>query len=155
MISSCLCISLSLSLSWNSKILLLGRIKLKQALFCSALAYTYLCHYEDRMRFDIAKSEMKFPFVSALTFRYICRISEAVRHSQAENVIFACLCALLSLYLQQIRRQTTVISNHPTLCTTCRLSYILPCKTQGKRLNPEIPCSVCTKTVKTNWRWNR
>ena len=155
MISSCLCISLSLSLSWNSKILLLGRIKLKQALFCSTLAYTYLCHYEDRMRFDIAKSEMKFPFVSALTFCYICRISEAVRHSQAENVIFACLCALLSLYLQQIRRQTTVISNHPTLCTTCRLSYILPCKTQGKRLNPEIPCSVCTKTVKTNWRWNR
>ena len=72
MISSRLCISLSLSLSWNSKILLLGRIKLKQALFCSALAYTYLCHYEDRMRFGIAKSEMKFPFVSALTFRYIC-----------------------------------------------------------------------------------
>ena len=70
-----------------------------------------------------------------LVFLYICRISEAVRHSQAENVIFACLCALLSLYLQQIRRQTTVISNHPTLCTTCRLSYILPCKTQGRRLN--------------------
>ena len=85
-----------------------------------------------------------------LVLHYICGISEAVRHSQAENAIFACLCAHLSLYLQQIRRQTTVISNHPTLCTTCRLSYILPCKTQGKRLNSEIPCSVCTKTVKTN-----
>ena len=24
------------------------------------------------MRFGIAKSEIKFPFVSALTFRYIC-----------------------------------------------------------------------------------
>ena len=32
----------------------------------------YLCHYGDRMRFGIAKSEMKFPFVSALTFRYLC-----------------------------------------------------------------------------------
>lgn len=98
----------------------------------------------------IVKPKIQFSFTFALTFHYICRISEAVRHSQAENVIFACLCAHLSLYLQQIRRQTTVISNHPTLCTTCRLSYILPCKTQGKRLNSEIPCSVCTKTVKTN-----
>ena len=32
----------------------------------------YLCHYGDRMRFGIAKSEMKFPFVSVLTFRYLC-----------------------------------------------------------------------------------
>ena len=38
-----------------------------------------------------------------LVFLYICRISEAVRHSQAENVIFACLCAHLSLYLWNVR----------------------------------------------------
>ena len=72
MISVCLCTLFSLSLSWNSKIPPLGRIKLKRALFCSALAYMYLCHYGDRMRFGIAKSEMKFPFVSVLTFRYLC-----------------------------------------------------------------------------------
>ena len=38
-----------------------------------------------------------------LVLHYICRISEAVRHSQAENVIFACLCAHLSLYLWNVR----------------------------------------------------
>ena len=38
-----------------------------------------------------------------LVFLYICRISETVRHSQAENVIFACLCAHLSLYLWNVR----------------------------------------------------
>lgn len=38
-----------------------------------------------------------------LVFYYICRISEAVRHSQAKNVIFACLCAHLSLYLWNVR----------------------------------------------------
>ena len=38
----------------------------------SALAFRYLCKYEDRMRFGIAKSGMRFPFVSALAFRYIC-----------------------------------------------------------------------------------
>ena len=35
----------------------------------------YLCTYEDRLRFGIAKSEIKFPFVSALTFHYICEFS--------------------------------------------------------------------------------
>ena len=40
--------------------------------FVSALTYRYLCWYEDRLRFGIAKSEIKFPFVSALTFRYLC-----------------------------------------------------------------------------------
>ena len=34
----------------------------------------YLCTYEDRLRFGIAKSEIKFPFVSALTFRYLCKL---------------------------------------------------------------------------------
>ena len=72
MISVCLCTLFSLSLSWNSKIPPLGRIKLKRALFCSALAYMYLCHYGDRVRFGMVKSEMKFPFASALTFRYLC-----------------------------------------------------------------------------------
>ena len=72
MISVCLCTLFSLSLSWNSKIPPLGRIKLKRALFCSALAYMYLCHYGDRVRFGMVKSEMKFPFASALTFPYIC-----------------------------------------------------------------------------------
>ena len=37
-----------------------------------------------------------------LVLHYICRISEAVRHSQAENVIFVCLCShlLLSLFIK-------------------------------------------------------
>ena len=78
MISVCLCTLFSLSLSWNSKIPPLGRIKLKRALFCSALAYMYLCHYGDRIRFGMVKSEMWFPFVFALAFRYICMIKNVV-----------------------------------------------------------------------------
>ena len=34
----------------------------------------YLCTYEDRLRFGIAKSETRFPFVSALTFHYLCKL---------------------------------------------------------------------------------
>ena len=30
------------------------------------------CEYEDRLRFGIVKSEMRFPFASALAFRYLC-----------------------------------------------------------------------------------
>ncbi|WP_302017181.1 hypothetical protein, partial [Barnesiella intestinihominis] len=37
-----------------------------------ALGFSYLCHYEDRIRFGIAKSEMRFPFVSVFIFRYLC-----------------------------------------------------------------------------------
>ena len=40
--------------------------------FVSALGLHYLCHNEDRMWFDIANSEMRFPFASALTFHYLC-----------------------------------------------------------------------------------
>ncbi len=40
----------------------------------SALAFRYLCKYEDRMRFGIAKSGMRFLFVSALAFRYLCKL---------------------------------------------------------------------------------
>ena len=36
------------------------------------LHFLCLCNYENRLRFGIAKSETRFPFVSALTFRYIC-----------------------------------------------------------------------------------
>ncbi len=32
----------------------------------------YLCTYEDRLRFGIVKTEIKFPFVSALTLHYLC-----------------------------------------------------------------------------------
>ena len=39
--------------------------------------------------------------VSTFDFRYI--YIDTVRHSQAENVIFACLCAHLSLYLWNVR----------------------------------------------------
>ena len=39
----------------------------------------YLCTYEDRLRFGIAKSEIKFPFVSALTFRYLCWYEDRIR----------------------------------------------------------------------------
>ncbi len=42
--------------------------------FVSALAFRYLCKYEDRMRLGIAKAGMRFPFVSALTFRYLCKL---------------------------------------------------------------------------------
>ena len=42
--------------------------------FVSALTFRYLCKYENRMRFGIAKLEMNFPFVSALTFRYLCKV---------------------------------------------------------------------------------
>ncbi len=44
-----------------------------------------------------------FVVIRLSSFLYICRISETVRHSQAENVIFACLCAHLSLYLWNVR----------------------------------------------------
>ena len=40
--------------------------------FVSALTFRYLCWYEDRLRFGIDKSEIKFPFVSALTLHYLC-----------------------------------------------------------------------------------
>ena len=40
--------------------------------FVSTLTFYYLCKYEDGMRFGIAKSEIKFPFVSTLTFYYLC-----------------------------------------------------------------------------------
>ena len=33
---------------------------------------SYLCEYEDRLRFGIVKSETRFSFVSALTFHYLC-----------------------------------------------------------------------------------
>ena len=40
--------------------------------FVSALTLHYLCWYEDRLRFGIVKSETRFPFVSALTLYYLC-----------------------------------------------------------------------------------
>ena len=69
--------------------------------FVSALAFRYLCKYEDRMRLGIAKSGMRFPFVSALAFRYLCKYedTDAARHSQVGNAISVCLCAHLSLSL--------------------------------------------------------
>ena len=39
----------------------------------------YFCTYEDRLRFGIAKSEIKFPFVSALTFRYLCFCKDSAK----------------------------------------------------------------------------
>ena len=39
----------------------------------------YLCTYEDRLWFGIAKSETRFPFVSALTFRYLCWYEDRLR----------------------------------------------------------------------------
>ena len=46
-------------------------------IFVGSIAYItelicYLCKYENRMRFGIVKSEIKFPFVSALTLHYLC-----------------------------------------------------------------------------------
>ena len=40
--------------------------------FLLSLRSPFAIFVEYRMRFGIAKSEMRFPFVSALTFRYIC-----------------------------------------------------------------------------------
>ena len=70
----------------------------------SRLLYLHLYRIKYRSIFvGIVKPNIQFSFTFALTFHYICRISEAVRHSQAENVIFACLCAHLSLYLWNVR----------------------------------------------------
>ena len=35
--------------------------------------------YEDRALFDIVKTEVKFPFVSALAFRYLCKYEDRMR----------------------------------------------------------------------------
>ena len=54
----------------------------------------YFCTYEDRLRFGIAKSEIKFPFVSALTFRYLCIKCRAVSWYICGNFLYDrdCLC---------------------------------------------------------------
>ena len=61
----------------------------------------YLCTYEDRLRFGIAKSEIKFPFVSALTFRYLCWYEDRLRFGIVKNgnKISVCLCTHFSLSL--------------------------------------------------------
>ncbi len=48
----------------------------------------YLCTYEDRLRFGIAKSETRFPFVSALTFRYLCIKCRAVSWYNCGNFLY-------------------------------------------------------------------
>ena len=69
----------------------------------SRFLYLHLHRIKYRCIFvGIVKPKIQFSFTFALTFHYICRISEAVRHSQAENVIFVCLCShlLLSLFIK-------------------------------------------------------
>ena len=64
----------------NSSGLFTGLLQVSRRIcfiFVGSIAYItelicYLCKYENRMRFGIVKSEIKFPFVSALTFRYFC-----------------------------------------------------------------------------------
>ena len=56
--------------------------------FVSALTFRYLCWYEDRLRFGIAKSETRFPFVSALTFRYLCIKCRAVSWYNCGNFLY-------------------------------------------------------------------
>ena len=51
--------------------------------YISALSFHYLCNYEDRIRFGIVKSEIRFPFVSVLTSRYLC--NECNRQKQWQN----------------------------------------------------------------------
>ena len=53
--------------------------------FVSALTFRYLCRYEEGMRFGIVKSEIKFPFVSALTFRYLCKYEDRMRFGIAKS----------------------------------------------------------------------
>ena len=55
--------------------------------FVSAFGLHYLCHNEDRMRFDIANSEMRFPFAFALTFRYICKHEYRIRFGIVKSEI--------------------------------------------------------------------
>ena len=64
----------------NSSGLFTGLLQVSRGIcfiFVGSIAYItelicYLCKYENRMRFGIVKTEIKFPFVSALTFRYLC-----------------------------------------------------------------------------------
>ena len=68
--------------------------------FVSALGLHYLCHNEDRMRFDIANSEMGFPFASALTFHYLCHNEDRMRLGIAQSGMrFPFVSALTFRYL--------------------------------------------------------
>ena len=63
----------------------------------------YFCTYEDRLRFGIAKSEIKFPFVSALSFRYLCRYEEGMRFGIVKSEIkFPFASALTFRYLCKV-----------------------------------------------------
>ena len=52
------------------------------------LHFLCLCNYENRLRFRIAKSETRFPFVSALTFRYLCIKCRAVSWYNCGNFLY-------------------------------------------------------------------
>ena len=70
----------------------------------------YLCTYEDRLRFGIAKSEIKFPFVSALTLHYLCWYEDGLRFGIVKTEIrFRFAFALTFRYICMIKNVVTWI----------------------------------------------